>query len=233
VILSAQSPLTRLMTSLGSDIEVIGADQEPDACDLHCPLMSLPRAFGTTQGTIPSQPHYVSVDPALATVWRTRLPETARRRIGLVWSGNPSQDNDRHRSIRLAALRPLLSEEADWFCLQKDIREEDIVTLREIGRIHVFDAPLTDFADTAALIDQMDLVITVDTAVAHLAGALGKRAWVLLPFTPDFRWLPRRDDSPWYPSVRLYRQTSIGDWIPVIERARLDLAKTAAGLARG
>jgi ADP-heptose:LPS heptosyltransferase len=142
-------------------------------------------------------------------------------RIGVVWSGNPLFHNDQHRSMRLSDLLPLLKNEAyRFFLLQKDVRAADLPLLREFlqSAPHVadLDAELADFADTAAIVAKLDLVITVDTSVAHLAGAMGKPVWILLPFAGDFRWLLDRSDSPWYPSARLFRQPMIGDWGSVI-----------------
>lgn len=215
VILSVQAPLTRLMASLDPEIEVRAAREAP-AADLDCPLMSLPLAFGTTLDTIPAPPRYLAADPAMVAAWRARLPAN-RRRVGLVWSGNPAHRNDRHRSLPLEALTPLLDVDAHWVALQKDIPDRDVVLLDRLPLLRMGDE-LGDFADTAALIEALDLVITVDTSVAHLAGALGKPTWILLPFSPDWRWLTGRDDSPWYPSARLFRQTTPGDWAGVVRR---------------
>lgn len=211
VILAVQAPLVRLMASLDAEIEVTTARDV--AADRHCPLMSLPLAFGMTLTNVPAPPRYLAAEPALVETWRARLPPTTRPRIGLVWSGNPSHRNDRNRSLPLETLAPLLDSDAQWLALQKDIPDRDAALL---DRLTLLD--LGDFADTAALIEALDLVITVDTSVAHLAGALGKPTWILLPFCPDWRWLTGREDSPWYPSARLFRQTTPGDWAGVIRR---------------
>jgi hypothetical protein len=140
-----------------------------------------------------------------------------------VWSGNSLYQNDRDRSIGLATLMPLVGRDADWFCLQKEISTRDNEILRQGGDIAIFDSELKDFSDTAALVELMDLVLTVDTSVAHLAAALGKPVWLMLPFNPDWRWLLDRADSPWYPSVRLFRQQRIGDWAGVIEQVKSEM----------
>ena len=195
--------------------------------DFHCPLMSLPLAFGTTIDTIPSNVPYVSADRH-ARNWDTFLGSTRRPRIGIVWSGNPGHANDRNRSLPLKAVRPLFETGAQFVSLQKQARDSDLVTLRELSGILDAGPEIESFADTAALIQQLDLVISVDTSVAHLAGALGKPVWILLPYVPDYRWLLGRDDTPWYPTARLYRQTARRDYAEVIDRMRADLLRDAA-----
>ncbi|MBX3501613.1 MAG: tetratricopeptide repeat protein [Alphaproteobacteria bacterium] len=221
VILSVQAPLRRLMASFDPEIEVVATSGT--AADLDCPLMSLPLALGTTLDTIPAPPRYLAAEPDLVAAWRARLPSDARRRVGLAWSGNPSHRNDRNRSLPLAALAPLLDLDAHFVSLQKDVPERDAATLARLNLMRV-DDELRDFADTAGLIEALDLVISVDTSVAHLAGALGKPVWILLPFSPDWRWLTGREDSPWYPSARLFRQTTPGDWADVVRRLGAALA---------
>jgi tetratricopeptide (TPR) repeat protein len=216
VILSVQPPLRRLMASLDPEIEVVAASGA--AADLDCPLMSLPLALGTTLDTIPAPPRYLAADREAVEAWRARLPSAPRRRIGLVWSGHRAHRNDRQRSLPLETLAPLLDGvDAQWISLQKDVAQHDSAALERLDLMRVGDA-LGDFADTAALIEALDLVITVDTSVAHLSGALGKPTWILLPFSPDWRWLTEREDSPWYPGARLFRQTAPGDWAGVVDR---------------
>jgi hypothetical protein len=196
--------------------------------DYHCPLMSLPGAFKTTLKTIPADIPYLHSEAALVTKWQKRLgkkEKTRKLRIGLAWSGNPAHCNDSNRSVALSDLLPLLEYEAEWVSLQKDIRAGDASLLGQRPDISHFGAQLRDFADTAALLENLDLVIAVDTSVAHLAGAMGKPLWLLLPFNPDWRWLLNRDDSPWYPTARLFRQPAIGDWPGVMEGVRKALAK--------
>jgi hypothetical protein len=152
--------------------------------------------------------------------WEARLGPRTRPRIGLVWSGNPHHVHDRKRSIPLDAFVPLLDVEATFVSLQKDVRAGDEITLRRQRDILNFGSSLEDFADTARLISSLDLVISVDTSVVHLAGALAKPVWVLVPYLPDWRWLLNRDDNPWYPTMRLFRQTAARDWHEVIARVR-------------
>jgi tetratricopeptide (TPR) repeat protein len=220
VVLSVQDKLVRLLRPLEPAIAIMGEAQAPDAFDFHCPLMSLPLAFGTTPETIPSEPRYLLADPALKAEWAARLPPKTRPRIGLAWSGNAAHLNDHNRSLDPGLLAPLLPFDADWFCLQPELRD---IGPRDWSGITFLGEALTDFADTAAVIDQLDLVITVDTSVAHLAGALGKQVWILLPFSSDWRWLLDREDSPWYPSARLFRQRRIDDWPSVIAQVRSEL----------
>ena len=196
--------------------------------DLHCPVCSLPLAFGTRLDTIPSDVPYLPA-PAeeLVHVWKDRLDQHIggrKLRVGLVWSGNPQHDNDHNRSIALRALLAITDADAAFVSLQKDLRAGDGALLAQSGIVDLT-ADLTNFAETAALLTCLDLVITVDTSVAHLAGALGRPTWVLLPFVPDYRWLLGREDSPWYPTLQLFRQSERGDWGPVLDRVRHALAE--------
>jgi len=194
------------------------------AFDFHCPITSLPLAFRTTLETIPAPTSYLPT-PAQdrRQIWEERLGPHDRLRVGLVWSGNPNHKNDRNRSIPLRTLSRILDVDATFVSLQKDARPDDKAILLERPDIVDLTAHLTDFVETAALISCLDLVITVDTSVAHLAGALGRPTWILLPHTPDWRWLLNRDDSPWYPTARLFRQTETRDYANVLDRVRREL----------
>jgi tetratricopeptide (TPR) repeat protein len=197
--------------------------------DLHCPLSSLPVGFKTRLETIPSAVSYLPALPdAPVQQWRARLGAHDRPRVGLVWSGNPAHGNDRNRSMSLSAMSAILDADASFISLQKDPRSDDQATLLARAEIVDLTSHLTDFVETAALISCLDLVITVDTSVGHLAGALGRPTWILLPYRPDYRWLLGRDDSPWYPSVRLFRQDARRDYARVIERVRAELQATIA-----
>jgi tetratricopeptide (TPR) repeat protein len=199
------------------------------AFDLYCPMSSLPLAFGTRLDTIPSATPYLSAPAPSLQAWEDRLGAHDRLRVGLVWSGNPMQGNDHNRSMPLSMLARILDVDATFVSLQKDPRPADRATL-ERSEIVDLTQHFTDFAETAALVSCLDLVITVDTSVAHLAGALGRPTWILLAYTPDYRWLLDRDDSPWYPSARLFRQDETRDYARVINRVRSELnAMTAAG----
>ncbi len=226
VVLEVPHALEALLKPLDRAIQVIRPQQSPGRFDYHCPLSSLPLAFGTTLETIPSATPYIIADATLRAKWSARLKPASRPRIGLVWSGNPEHRNDRNRSVDLATCLKLLSPDADWISLQKDIRPADAATLlqlRQSCHISDFSGQLTDFSQTAALTDLMDLIVTVDTSVAHLAAAMGKPVWLLLPYNSDWRWLLDRDDSPWYPSMRLFRQQQIGHWPVVIGQVKTAL----------
>jgi tetratricopeptide (TPR) repeat protein len=225
VILEVQPELARLLAPLPGAAAVIARGNPLPRFDCHCPLLSLPLAFATELATIPAPIPYVAPADQDVALWRERLPRR-RPRIGLVWSGERSHDNDRNRSLRLETLLPLLqTPDVTFVSLQHEVRDEDTGLLREQPAIvHVGDR-LRDFADTAAVISLLDAVISADTAVAHLAGAMGKPLLLLLPFGADFRWLRERDDSPWYPTARLFRQPEFGDWASVIETLRRELTR--------
>jgi hypothetical protein len=161
-------------------------------------------------------------------IWQNRLGRHDKLRVGLVWSGNPQHGNDHNRSIPLRMLLPLLDADATFVSLQKDPRPADQAVLRERNDIVDLTAQLTDFVETAALINCLDLVITVDTSVAHLAAALGRPTWIPLPYTPDYRWLLDRDDSPWYPTARLFRQTETREYASVLDRMATELRSLIA-----
>ena len=232
VVMSVQASLLRLLRQFEPGIELIGPAQAPAQFDYHCSLMSLPLALNVTLDTLASPDSYLAVDPALEAVWRARLPRGERPRIGLAWSGNRAHRDDSRRSAPLGELRPLLSADVEWICLQTEFRDGDATVMREFSVFAPDKEALTDFADTAAIISQLDLVISVDTSVAHLAGGLGRPVWILLPHMPDFRWLLERDDSPWYPSARLLRQPRPGDWPSVIARARSELDRRLSASQR-
>ena len=218
VILEVGRPLRRLMADCLPSAQVISrGDPLPDF-DVQIPVLSLPMAFGTRVETIPSGTPYLQAPSPGAKNWGTRLGPRTRPRIGLAWSGNAENTRDGERSIGLRSLLPLLDVEATFVSLQKDVRADDAITLKQRGDILQFGDELEDFSDTAELISQLDLVISVDTSVAHLAGALGKPVWIMVTYIPDWRWLLDRNDSPWYPTARLFRQAAVDDWGVVIAR---------------
>ncbi|CCD96848.1 putative TPR domain protein; O-GlcNAc transferase related protein [Bradyrhizobium sp. ORS 375] len=233
VLLEVDAVLQPLLSGLAGVAQCLarGADAVP-SIDAHCPLSSLPLAFATRIDTIPAAQCYLPPPPAeRCAIWQQRLGPRHRRRVGLVWSGNPAHLNDHNRSMPLAMLAPLLDLDVQFVSLQKGIRPADKAVLAERGDIVDLTAEIIDFVETAALIDNLDLVVTVDTSVAHLSGAMGKPTWVMLPYTPDYRWLLDRDDSPWYPSVRLFRQDRRRDYVPVVARVREALAQLAGSVA--
>ena len=226
VIVEVQRDLVPLLSGMVGATAVLARGEPLPAFDLHCPLLSLPLAFATELGTIPAQIPYLAPPQGRIAVWRDRLPPR-RPLIGLAWSGAPIHDNDLNRSIALETLAPLLDlPDVTFVSLQHDVRERDLPVLCKLPNLHRLEARFCDFADSAAAISLLDAVIAVDTAVAHVAGALGKPLMLLLPFAADFRWLRERHDSPWYPTARLYRQPEFGDWQSVVASLRHDLAQT-------
>jgi tetratricopeptide (TPR) repeat protein len=220
VILDVQRPLQGLMRSLAGAPQIVAAGDPLPDFDLHCPLMSLPLAFKTRLETIPSGAPYLVAPSQAVMDWDARIGAKRRPRIGLAWSGNAAHERDHDRSISLRAFLPMLDIEATFVSAQKDVRAEDAAVLDERSDILQFGDQLGDFSDTAALVSQLDLVISVDTSVAHLAGALAKPVWVLLSYIPEWRWLLDRGDSPWYPTARLFRQDHTRTWDSVIIRVR-------------
>jgi tetratricopeptide (TPR) repeat protein len=219
VVLEVPPPLTALLSQIEGVSRVIGRGEQLPAFDCHCPLLSLPLAFKTALATIPARVPYLFAPEDRTIKWRRRLPPSSKRRVGIAWAGNQMFKGDQTRSPGLARLCPLLSvAEVEFLSLQKDLRAGDRELLGSNPRVmHMGDA-VEDFGDTAALMACVDLVITSDTSVAHLAGALGRPVWVLLQHVPDWRWLLGRDDSPWYPTARLFRQPEPGDWDSVIRQ---------------
>ena len=232
VLFECQPELYRLLSGLFVGIELIQRGSESVlptiSHDLQIPLMSLPRLFETEMETIPEAVPYIHADPLLVEQWRQRF-DSSEFKVGLVWAGSPTHQRDQKRSLSLTAFTPLGEiQKISLYSLQKGPVAAEAVT--PPNGMHLIDlAPeLDDFATTAAVIANLDLVITVDTAVAHLAGAMGKPVWALIYSPPDWRWLLDREDSPWYPTMRLFRQESPGEWGPVIERVALELEKVVS-----
>jgi tetratricopeptide (TPR) repeat protein len=215
VIFEVDGPLMSVMASLEGVSCLVEKGGALPSFDYQCPLLTLPLAFKTRVETTPASARYLRADTARVERWQGKLGERTKPRIGLVWAGSTVLNNN--RSIELADWIPHIPSGFDYVCLQKEVRPEDRSVLRAHPRIASFPDEVDDFGDTAALCECMDLVISIDTSVAHLSGALGRKTWILLPFNPDWRWLLNRDDSPWYPSVTLYRQAKLGDWSSVLE----------------
>lgn len=235
IVLEVQPPLTRLMKSLPGNILIVAHGDPIPSFDLQCPLLSLPLAFKTVVETIPVDIPYVAADRVAAARWRQRLAILAGLRVGLVWAGGERRESpelaavDARRSIRLDALAPLCEVDGVSFVsLQKG--PPSLQAAAPPPGMDLFDptADLTDFADTAALLEGLDLVISVDTSVAHLAGAMGKPVWLLNRFDTCWRWLLSRDDSPWYPTLRQFRQSAPGDWKGVMLAVRAALEMESA-----
>jgi tetratricopeptide (TPR) repeat protein len=220
VVLEVPRPLFGLISSMLGHFSMVeqGVVNEAELVDFdfQCPVMSLPLAIQTDVDTIPVPIPYLFTNDEKQSVWCNRLGPKTKKRIGLAWAGSASHKNDHNRSFSLALLAPMLEMPIEFHCLQKELRPMEAEVLQNLPQIHQHLDALKDFSDTAALIAQMDLVISVDTAVAHLAGAMGKETWILLPFMPDYRWMLDRSDCPWYPTVSLFRQTERGQWKSVI-----------------
>jgi tetratricopeptide (TPR) repeat protein len=223
VILAVQRPLAPLLATLEGVADLRAQGDSIPAYDCYCPLPSLPLAFHTTVDTIPAKVPYISVPAERAAQWRPVMEPIGRPRIGLMWAGNLAHPN-RRRWIPLPILLPLVDTRPFHFvALQRDLPEGDAALLESTPVTTFLGERQADLADTAAIVAALDLVITVDTAIAHLAGAMGKPVWVLLPFSADWRWLKERADSPWYPTARLFRQPAIGDWEGVVQRVHAAL----------
>jgi ADP-heptose:LPS heptosyltransferase len=214
VICEVQPELQPLLSQF-SNVGVTAAGATLPVFDLHAPLLSLPFAFKTAVEAIPAFIPYLAAPADRVAHWRGRLPE--RPRAGFVWSGSASHKNDVNRSIPLVHLAALF-ENPPLQCvsLQTELRAADREVLRGLPRLMHLGDEIRDFADTAAIISLLDVVVSVDTAVAHLAGALGKPVKILLPYAADFRWMRGRTDTPWYPTAKLMRQPAFGDWDSVI-----------------
>jgi tetratricopeptide (TPR) repeat protein len=228
VLLVVPASLCGLLSKLPGVAQCLPLGGELPAFDMYCPVGSLPLAFGTRLETIPADvPYLPAPDAARVQAWEARLGVHDRLRVGLVWSGNPSHRNDHNRSVPLGILSELFDLDAEFVSLQKDPSADDRALLM---RSEVIDltGQLTDFTETAALMSCLDLVISVDTSVAHLAGALARPVWTLLPYTPDYRWLLDRDDSPWYPTMRLFRQSAARSHAEVMARVRGELSTMIA-----
>ncbi|WDZ98050.1 tetratricopeptide repeat protein [Herbaspirillum sp. WKF16] len=229
VALHVKDPLYRLFQTYSPDVTLVREKDPLPPCDCAYVLMSLPLACGTnTVADIPAWPSYLSADPGLKETYRTLIEShspSARLRVGIVWGGNPEHGNDRRRSIPLSKMEPLFRLPGiDFISLQKGHPTKDLNGLPKEFRVFDMGEKFNDFADTAAAIANLDLVISVDTSVVHLAGAIGARTWLMLPYTPDWRWLMDREDSPWYPSMRLFRQPEADDWDSVISKMSSELA---------
>jgi hypothetical protein len=233
VVLEVPKPLASLLASLDGASQIVVQGDALPAFDCYCPLLSLPLAFKTTLSTVPAHIPYLKSRPEKLLFWKEKLGSKRGPRVGLVWSGGFRPNlpafwpGNSRRNIPLAKLAPLKHPDMEFYSLQKgQPAESELAELVSRGwdgpELIDFSSSLNDFADTAALIENMDLVISVDTATAHLAGALGKPVWILNRFDTCWRWLLDRTDSPWYPTARLYRQPRSGDWDSVVERVRAD-----------
>jgi Glycosyltransferase family 9 (heptosyltransferase) len=230
VILEVQRPLKSLFSGIAGASLILGRGEELPAFDCHCPLVSLPLAFKTRLDTIPATVPYLSASDDRIIKWKPRLPRSGKRRIGMAWAGSQAFKGDRTRSIGLPRLSPLLAAAGvEFYGIQRELREGDRKILESHPHVVHLGDTITDFDDTAAIISLLDLVISSDTSVVHLAGALGKPLWILLQYAADWRWLLDRGDSPWYPTARLFWQPEMGDWESVVARVGRELMCLGAG----
>ena len=228
LLIACSREMQTLIAQVAGEAPLFDTWQDIPSFDVYAPLSSLPRLFGTDLASIPAALPYLRAEPAKSARWRERLRllvPAGYRRIGIVWAGRPSHGNDRNRSLPLARLKPLGAlDRVALISLQKGPRQNEIGSFYAPLPVVNLAPEIADFTDTAAIVDNLDLVVSVDTAVAHLCGAMAKPVWLLLPFAPDWRWLLGRDDSPWYPTMRLFRQKSPGQWdavvAAVVERLR-------------
>ena len=229
VVLEVKPELVRLMEGLDGVSTLVARGEAVPPFDVHCPIMSLPLAFNTRSETIPSIVPYLGIPKENVDHWRSKLGDS-RFKVGIAWAGNPSFKNDIDRSITLKNILPVCSVPgATFFSIQKDLRTGDTDILSENSHVTHLGRELNDFLDTAAVMQSLDLIISSDTSIVNLAGALGRPVWVLLSFNPDWRWLLDRTDSPWYPSARLFRQTKNGDWDSVVAEVRAQIKKMLGG----
>jgi hypothetical protein len=223
IVLKIPKSLTSFISTLNVPMTIVEKGQVLPHFDAYCPLLSLPYVFKTTAETIPASIPYLFSEEQKVDEWKIRLGKQTKKRIGLVWSGSVVHKNDQNRSIPMNKFTELLKLHVEWHSLQKEYRDEDQDFLRIHSCMVQHQNDLLDFSDTAALIECMDLVLTVDTSVAHVAGSMGKPVWILLPFMPDFRWMLDRKDCPWYPSARLFRQDESRSWSSVLSQVAKDL----------
>lgn len=219
--LVVQPPLKSLLAGSLPTVSVFSKGEPLPTADEHCPLLSLPLVFGTKLESIPTATPYVHAPQAAMSRWANclGLASAAAPRVGVAWSGNPKHENDLRRSIPLVLFSTLMEGfDGQFFCLQTEVRVSDRAIMPTLNNLLDLSGEIGDFADTASIMSNMDLIVTVDTSIAHLAGAMGKPVWVLLPFVPDWRWLLDREDSPWYPTMRLFRQSTPGGWADVLQR---------------
>jgi tetratricopeptide (TPR) repeat protein len=228
IVLQVHAALKPLLGGLEGAARVVARGEPLPAFDCHCPVMSLPYAMKTELATIPAEVPYILAPADRVSQWREGLPQRGRLRVGIVWCGNPAFKEDRRRSLKLAQIEPILATADVFFVsLNPGVGERERAAIAGRSNVLHLGNELRDFADTAAVVSQLDLVITSDTSVAHLAGAMGRPVWIMLGFAPDWRFAHDREQSSWYPTARLFRQNAPGDWAGVIERVLLELSVLA------
>jgi hypothetical protein len=234
VVVAADPLLHPLIRQLHPGLRLVSRWDRCPTFTAYCPLSGLPRLHGTTIDTIPGKIPYLRADPLRTEIWRARLQQLVQprtRRIGIAWAGRPTHNNDLNRSTSLAAFAPIAAlDGVTLVSLQKGAAQSAVADYSGPAPLLNLGAEITDFVDTMAIIEALDLVVTVDTAIAHLAGAMGKPVWILLPYAPDWRWLLDREDSSWYATARLFRQPSPGDWGSVTCRVARALSEPTSGV---
>jgi tetratricopeptide (TPR) repeat protein len=224
VLLAVHHSLRALLETLDGVDAFINKGEALPPFDFHCPLLSLPMALLTDLDSIPKSPAYLRADPKKVSEWAMRLGVKTKPRIGVVWSSTSKFKGDAQRSMTFSQFQQALPpSDFQYICLQKEIKESDLLSFSERQDVAFYGDQLHDFSDTAALVENLDLIISTCTSVPHLSGAMGKPTWVILGHVPDWRWMLHRDDSPWYPSVKLYRQDASWQWDAVVDRVRQDL----------
>jgi hypothetical protein len=224
VVLEVPAELRALLDGFAGAQAIARGDALPDF-DLHIPMGSLPLVLGTQAPAVPAPIPYLAAPEDRIGKWRARLDAIASPRIALSWAGSARHANDRNRSLPLSALAPLLGAPASFVSVQRELRADDAAIVANEARLIHLGGEIGDFADTAAILSLCDLVISVDTSVAHVAGAMGRPLWMLIPFAPDWRWTLDRPQSPWYPAAQLIRQRRPGDWDGVIAAVAAALAQ--------
>ena len=229
VILVTSPALIKVLKSmLGNEIDIVTSEQSVDTLpehDFHCHLMSMPLAFKTNKNSIPKLGKYIEPSVESNIFWLENLKNKKRPRIGICWSGNTVHVNDHNRSMDLKELEPLLNLDIDWHIIQTDIRQKDELYKNKYKNLYDWRNELVDFDRTAGLINNLDLVITIDTSIVHLSASMGKETWLMLPYAPDFRWLLNTDESPWYKHVKIFRQSKICEWSSVVKKIKIELSK--------
>jgi tetratricopeptide (TPR) repeat protein len=225
IVLEVQPQLFNLIDRNNKGIHVISEGEPLLNFDFHCPLMSLPLALGTTIKTIPNPGKYLSAEPITKERWRHELGQKTKPRVAIVWSGNRNHINNNNRSIRLKDIARAFDQKINWFSLQQEITPDERAILKSLNNVRHLGDNIHNFEDTAAICDLMDAVVSVDTATAHLAGALSKPTILLLPFVPDFRWLSKGHKTPWYSSLKIYRQSADRKWTDLVSLATNELAQ--------
>ena len=229
IILEVPRPVMPLAATLTGVSQVIQEGKPLPPFDAQCPLMSLPLAFNTDLNSIPAPIPYLTIPPEKKESWAKRLGAKKKLRIGLAWSGNKTHPHNHLRSVELQYFLPFLEADAEFHSVQREYVDTDYELLKKTTQIKDYSGDLNDFSETGALMESLDLLIAVDTSVAHLAGAIGRPVWILVRYAPDWRWLLDREDTPWYPTARIFRQSNMDVWDDVLARVKSELLRFVRG----